>query len=121
MASFCAPHVAKACQLQRQLKYIKRLIAPQSPYDQRMQTRQVNVANDLGLHARLAAQVVHVSSRFRSRVSLAFKGRKASAQNVLAVMLLAASVGSTILIEATGPDELEAIDALTSLIGDPSR
>ena len=82
-----------------------------------MQTRQVNVASSLGLHARLAAQIVHLASRFTSSVSLAFKGRKANARNVLAVMLLAASVGSTIVIEASGPDEAEAIDALSTLIG----
>jgi phosphocarrier protein len=87
----------------------------------RMQTRQVNVANSLGLHARLAAQIVYLASRFSSSVSLGFKGRRADARNVLAVMLLAASVGSTILIEASGPDEAEAIAALSSLIGDQSR
>ena len=81
-----------------------------------MQTRQVNVANSLGLHARLAAQVVHLASRFRCSVSLAFNGRTANARNVLAVMLLAASVGSTIWIEASGPDEAEALDALSSLL-----
>ena len=82
-----------------------------------MQTRQVVVANNLGLHARLAAQVMVVASRFRSSVSLAFKGRTANARNLLAVMLLAAAVGSTIRIEANGPDEAEAIAALSSLIG----
>ena len=82
-----------------------------------MQTRQVHVSNRLGLHARLAAQIVYLSSRFSSRVSLAFKGRRADARNVLAVMLLAASVGSTISIEVSGPDEAEALDALTNLIG----
>jgi phosphotransferase system HPr-like phosphotransfer protein len=35
-------------------------------------------------------------------------------------MLFAASVGGTILIEASGPDEAEAVDALSSLIGDRS-
>jgi phosphocarrier protein len=50
-------------------------------------------------------------------VSLVFKGRTANARNLIAVMLLAAAVGSTIRIEANGPDELEAIDALSSLIG----
>ena len=69
-----------------------------------MQTRQVNVGNTLGLHARLAAQIVHVASRFTCSVSLAFKGRTANARSVLAVMMLAASVGGTILIEASGPD-----------------
>jgi len=41
--------------------------------------------------------------------------------NVLAVMLLAASVGSTLLIEASGPDEAAAIEALSRLIGDSGR
>ena len=83
-----------------------------------MQTRQVNVANDLGVHARLAAQIVRLASRFRCSVSLAFNGRTANARNILAVMLLAASVGSTISIEASGPDEAEALEALSSLIED---
>jgi len=86
-----------------------------------MQTRQVNVGNTHGLHARLAAQIVRVASRFTCSVSLAFKGRTANARNILAVMLLAASVGGTILIEASGPDEAEALDALSSLIGDRSE
>jgi phosphocarrier protein HPr len=81
-----------------------------------MQTRQVKVANSLGLHARLAAHIVVLASRFRSSVSLAFNGRKADARHVLAVMLLAASVDSMILIEANGPDEAEAVDALSTLI-----
>jgi phosphocarrier protein HPr len=92
--------------------------APALPDDQPMQTRQVHVANRLGLHARLAAQIVHLASTFSSNVSLAFKGRQANARNVLAVMLLAASVGSTISIEVSGPDEAEALEALTSLIED---
>jgi phosphocarrier protein len=85
-----------------------------------MQTRQVTVASSLGLHARLAARIVHIASRFSCSVSLVFKGRTVNARNVLAVMLLAASVGSTIWIEASGPDEAEAIDALSSLIRDGS-
>ena len=85
-----------------------------------MKTRQVTVSNTLGLHARRAAQVVHVASRFTSSVSLAFKGKTANARNIIAVMLLAASVGATILIEANGPDETEALDALSSLLGDQS-
>jgi len=86
-----------------------------------MRSRQVNVASIHGLHARLAAQVVHLASSFRCSVSLAFKGRTANARNIIAVMLLAASVGGTILIETSGPDEAEALDAISSLIGDRSR
>lgn len=81
-----------------------------------MQTRQVHVANSLGLHARLSAQVVQLASRFRCNVSLAFRDRTANARNVVAVMLLAAGVGSTVLIETSGPDEAEALDAISRLI-----
>ena len=81
-----------------------------------MQTRQVNVANTLGIHARVAAQIVHLASSFKCSVSLAFNGRTANARHILAVMMLAASVGSTIMIEASGPDEAEAVEALTTLI-----
>ena len=81
-----------------------------------MQSRQVNIANSLGLHARLAAQVVYLASRFKCRISLGFRDRTANARSVVAVMLLAAGVGSTILIEASGPDEAEALDAISSLI-----
>ena len=85
-----------------------------------MQTRQVRVADTLGVHARLAAKIVQLASKFKCSVSLGFKGRSANARNILAVMLLAASVGSTIMIETDGPDEAEALDALTSLIGNRS-
>jgi phosphocarrier protein HPr len=81
-----------------------------------MQTRRVNVGNGLGLHARLAARIVVLASTFRCSVSIAFKGRTANARSVLAVMLLAANVGSTLLIEANGPDEAEAVEALSTLI-----
>jgi phosphotransferase system HPr (HPr) family protein len=76
------------------------------------------------LLGRISAVIVAVraqlASRFRSNVSLAFNGRTANARDIFAVMMLAASVGSTIVIEADGPDETEAIGALASLIGDRS-
>ena len=81
-----------------------------------MQKRIVSVANTLGLHARMSAQVAHLASRFKCSVSLAFRDRTANARSVLAVMLLAAGVGSTILIETSGPDEAEALDAISSLL-----
>ena len=85
-----------------------------------MQTRKVDVGNAQGLHARASARIVHLASRFKCSVSLAFNGKTANARNVLAVMLLAANVGGTILIQADGPDEAEALDALATLIADRS-
>ena len=80
----------------------------------------MNVTNPLGIHARPSANIVRLASRFTSDVSLACNGRRANARNILSVMLLAAGVGSTITVEASGADEKEALAALTSLIGRPS-
>jgi phosphocarrier protein HPr len=81
-----------------------------------MQKRHVYVTNPLGVHARPSAKIVELASKFGCNVSLAFNGRIANARNIVAVMLLAAGVGSTITVETSGPDEKEAIRALTNLI-----
>jgi|SRR5579862_7697692 len=83
-----------------------------------MQTRQVKITNRLGLHARAAAKIVKVASRFRSSVSLVVDDRRASARSMLAVMMLAASMGSVVRLETRGPDEAAAMTAMVKLIGD---
>lgn len=81
-----------------------------------MQVRQVSVTNPRGLHARVAARIVLLASRFKCRVALAFNGRTADARNIIAVMLLAAGAGSAVRIETSGADEREALEALSALI-----
>ena len=82
-----------------------------------MQKNKVKVTNALGVHARPSAKITQLATRFSSSMWLAVNGRRANARNIVAVMLLAAAHGSTITIETSGPDEKEAIDALTDLIG----
>jgi phosphocarrier protein len=81
-----------------------------------MQTREVAITNPLGLHARACARVVQVASRFRCKVSLVSGVRRASARSIVAVMLLAAAVGTTIVVETDGPDEIAAMIAIVSLL-----
>jgi phosphocarrier protein len=83
-----------------------------------MLKRAVRITNRLGLHMRAAAKIVSVAMRFRCNVSLTRAGRRASARSLLAVMLLAAAVGSTIVVETDGPDEVAAMTALVELIDD---
>jgi phosphocarrier protein len=83
-----------------------------------MQKREVRIVNRLGLHARAAAKIVYVASKYRCSVVLDFGNRHANARNILAVMLLAASMGSTITIETSGPDESEAMSAVTRLVAE---
>ncbi len=83
-----------------------------------MQTRSLAIINPRGLHARACERIVHIASRFRSNVSLVVKGRRASARNIVAVMLLTASVGTTVRLEIDGPDEVEAMREITALFHD---
>jgi phosphocarrier protein HPr len=83
-----------------------------------MLTRVVSVVNPLGLHARACARIVQIASKFRSTVSLQVKGKRASARNIMAVMLLTASVGTTVRIEVDGPDEVEAMREIAALFHD---
>jgi phosphocarrier protein len=80
-----------------------------------MQTRDIPVTHPQGLHARASGRIVELAGRFRCNVSLVVAGRRASARNIMAVMLLAAAMGSMVRVEADGPDEAAAISAMVQL------
>ena len=83
-----------------------------------MRSREVAVVNSQGMHARACGRIVQLASRFRCEVSLVVRGRRASARNLVAVMLLAASVGTVVRLEAEGPDEAGALQELAALFQD---
>ena len=83
-----------------------------------MQVRELPIINPLGLHARACARIVQIASRFHCKVSLVAKGRRASARNIIAVMLLTASVGTTVRLETDGPDEVAAMREIAQLFHD---
>ena len=77
---------------------------------------QVTIINKLGLHARAAAKFVGCASGFRSSVRTGRDGQLVDGKSIMAVMMLAAGKGSTLLIETEGEDEDEALAALVELI-----
>ena len=83
-----------------------------------MQTANSPSSIRLGLHARACARIVHIASRFHCNVSLVVKGRRASARNIVPVMLLTASVGTTVRVETDGPDEVAAMREIAALFHD---
>ena len=89
-----------------------------SEWTPRMQQREVEIVNKLGLHARAAAKLTQLAAKYQSDVSLARNGRKVNAKSIMGVMMLAAGKGSRIVLETDGPDEAEALDAIVALIGD---
>ena len=81
-----------------------------------MQQREVTIVNRLGLHARAAVKIVSVCSKYVSNVVLVVNGRRAEGRRLMAILMLSATVGSQVSIQAQGPDEKEAIEAVTRLI-----
>ena len=81
-----------------------------------MLQREVEIINKLGLHARASARLTQVAARYKANVWLGRKGRRVNAKSIMGVMMLAAAKGSTVVLETDGPDEEQAMDAITRLI-----
>ncbi|MGA2655070.1 MAG: HPr family phosphocarrier protein [Gammaproteobacteria bacterium] len=81
-----------------------------------MISTQTIIINKLGLHARAAAKLVSLCARYESEITLQCKGKTANAKSIMAVMMLAGSIGTEIEINASGADEQMAIDAILALI-----
>ena len=81
-----------------------------------MQTKEVEIINKLGLHARASAKITQLAGNYQSEVWLSRNKLRVNAKSIMGVMMLAANKGSKINIETTGPDETEAMLALITLI-----
>ena len=82
-----------------------------------MAERRLQVTSRLGLHARAAANLVRVASKFKSSLTLqrVDGNAKADAKSILSILTLAASRGTDLRIVASGIDEQEALDAVVGL------
>ncbi len=81
-----------------------------------MVTKNLEIINRLGLHARAAAKLVHTSARFNSEVKIRKGDEEVDGKSILGILLLAAGKGSAICVTAEGPDEQEALEAIEKLI-----
>lgn len=79
-----------------------------------MKATRLTVKWERGLHMRAAARLVQVARKFRSRIVVRLGSQVADARSIMSIMILAASLGSALDIEASGDDEHEAIQAVES-------
>jgi phosphocarrier protein HPr len=77
--------------------------------------QDVQVVNNLGLHARAAARFVALASGFRSQIRVSRGQRTTDGKSILGLLLLGAARGTSITIVAEGPDEADALAALVLL------
>ncbi len=78
--------------------------------------RSVQILNKNGLHARPAAEIVKISAKFQSEITLARDGMEVNGKSIMGVMMLAAECGATLVLRAEGSDADAALDALADLI-----
>ena len=79
-------------------------------------TREFEILNQYGIHARPAALFVKTASRFEAEVMVEKDGNMVSGKSIMGLMTLEASRGSKLKITAEGPDAAEALGELAALI-----
>ena len=82
-----------------------------------MLSKEVVVQNQVGLQARPATFFIQKSNEFKSGIWVEKNGRRVNAKSLLGVLSLGITKGTRITLFADGPDEQEALDALSALIG----
>ena len=75
----------------------------------------VRIVNKKGLHARASAKIVEAAARFQSRITISKDGQCVDARSIMGLMMLAASPGTEIVVEADGPDAAAALAAIVAL------
>ena len=81
-----------------------------------MISKDIEIKNKLGLHARAAAKLVHTAARFKSDIKIRKGDEEVDAKSIFGILLLAAGRGAQITVKADGPDEQEAVEAIQKLI-----
>ena len=78
----------------------------------------ITISNKLGLHARASAKLTKLAGSFPCEVWISRGERRVNAKSIMGVMMLAAGMGTQVVLETSGASEQEALDALVALIND---
>ena len=79
---------------------------------------EIIVSNKLGLHARAAAKLTQLAGQFSGEIFISKGAQRVNAKSIMGVMMLAAGIGSTVKLEASGDDSEQALNALQALFDD---
>jgi len=78
--------------------------------------RELTIVNSRGLHARASAKFVKCAEAFDADLTVSRDGQSASGMSIMGLMMLAAGEGSTIVVEARGPQAAQALEAISALV-----
>ncbi|MFP4644695.1 MAG: HPr family phosphocarrier protein [Spirochaetales bacterium] len=80
-----------------------------------MTEKQVQIKNRAGIHARPAALIVQTASQYESKILLQKEHETINAKSIMGIITLGAGYETELTIKADGPDEGDAVDALSNL------
>ncbi|SHJ47246.1 phosphocarrier protein [Palleronia salina] len=83
-----------------------------------MATRSLEIINEKGLHARASAKLVETVEGFDAQAQIYRDGQSAAGDSIMGLLMLAASRGTTIEVETTGPEADALADAIAALVAD---
>ena len=78
--------------------------------------RELPITNKRGLHARASAKFVQMAERFNAEITVTRGAETVGGNSIMGLMMLAAGIGSSIIVTAKGPQAREALDAITELV-----
>jgi len=81
-----------------------------------MYAKCVTLANATGFHVRPATLFMETANRFRSAIRVLKNAQAADGKSAISLMLLEAPRGTQLIIEASGDDEVDAVEALVDLV-----
>jgi phosphocarrier protein len=81
-----------------------------------MAQRDLKIVNRRGLHARAAAKFVELVGQFEASVTVSKDGQSVPGTSIMGLMMLAASLGCVISVQAEGADAAQALEALSGLV-----
>jgi phosphocarrier protein len=79
-------------------------------------TREVQILNQYGIHARPAALFVRVASRYDSEVYVEKGQLRVSGKSIMGLMTIEACRGTKLKLTAEGPDAEQVLDDLEALV-----
>jgi phosphocarrier protein len=78
--------------------------------------RVLKIVNEKGLHARASAKFVQTVEKFEADVTVSRNGDSVGGNSIMGLMMLAAGIGTSITVTATGPQARDVVDALAALV-----
>jgi phosphocarrier protein HPr len=80
-------------------------------------TKELPIINQRGLHARASAKFVKCAEGFDATITVSKDGQSVPGTSIMGLMMLAASIGTSVMVEASGPQADAAMAALEELVG----